>query len=213
MKSAAVRQMIGYVLPTWYGYQGWGMLDYFVEQPARFTMTGAFHANHHALIHRLLTCFPGAEKIESVDPNGNTGKTLLPSPGDAAKAAGLTKNDLRGLLFDRDNVAFYGDPAWEARMAPGKLNWEQKLTVDEKHTHTLTITPLAGAETWSTVNKNGSQRGGRPIIQYLPFRIDPAKVKIESGSDLNPVIADDFILVPLPNRSSGPLELKFSVQS
>ncbi|HWB04231.1 MAG TPA: hypothetical protein VG796_14480 [Verrucomicrobiales bacterium] len=213
MKSAAVRQMIGYVLPTWYGYQGWGMLDYFVEQPGRFTMTEAFHANHHALIHRLLTCFPGAEKIESVDPNGNPGKSPLPSPGDAAKAAGLTKNDLRGLLFDRDNVAFYGDPAWEARMAPGKLNWEQKLTVDEKHTHTLTITPLASAETWSTVNKHGSQRGGRPIIQYLPFRIDPAKIKIESGSDLNPVIADDFILVPLPNRSSGPLELKFSVQS
>jgi hypothetical protein len=212
MKSAAVRQMIGYVLPTWYGYQGWGLLDYFVEQPGRYTLTESFHANHHALIHRMLTCFPGAERIESVDANGNPGKTPLPAAGSEAKAAGLRQNDLRGLLFDRDNVAFYGDPAWEARMAPGKLNWEQKLTVDDKRTHTLTITPLAGAETWSTVNKNGSQRGGRPIVQYLPWRIDPAKVKVETGSELNPVIADDFILVPLPDKTTGPLEVKFSLK-
>jgi hypothetical protein len=68
--SAAVRQMAGYVLPTWYGYQGWGLLDYFVEQPGRFTLTEAFHANHHALVHRLMTYFPGAEKVESVDGNG-----------------------------------------------------------------------------------------------------------------------------------------------
>ncbi|MCA9044678.1 MAG: hypothetical protein KDA69_10190, partial [Planctomycetaceae bacterium] len=32
MKSAGVRQMIGYTVVTWYGYGGWGCLDYFVEQ-------------------------------------------------------------------------------------------------------------------------------------------------------------------------------------
>ena len=208
MKSAAVRQMAGYVLPTWYGYQGWGLLDYFVEQPGRYTLTEAFHANNLALVHRLMTNFPGAEKIESVDENGRpSGKTVMP-----AAAGKLTAQDLSGLLFDRDNVAFYGDPAWEARMAPGKLNWEQKLTTGEKGEHTLAITPLAGAATWQPVNNNGSQRGGRPVIEFLPQRIDPAKVKITAGKELNAVIADDFILVPLPEKADGPVTLSFTLE-
>ncbi|HEX2746742.1 MAG TPA: hypothetical protein VHM91_01990 [Verrucomicrobiales bacterium] len=214
MKSATVRQMAGYVLPTWYGYQGWGLLDYFVEEPGRYSLTEAFHANNLALVHRLTTYFPGSEKIEKVDEMGRAGKgTALPNLTDEGKKAGLSAGDLQGLLFDRDNVAFYGDPAWEARMAAGKLNWEQKLSVDDKGVHTLTIKPLAGADTWTAVNKNGSQRGGRPIIQYLPERIDPAKVKIEAGSELKPVITDDFILVPLPEKGESTLTLRFSAVS
>jgi zinc protease len=213
MKSASVRQMAGYVLPTWYGYQGWGMLDYFVEQPGRYTLTEAFHANNIALVHRLTTGFPGSEKIGAVDENGRTPKgTPLPSLTEAGKAAGLTDGDLQGLLFDRDNVAFYGDPAWEARMAGGKLNWEQTLAVDDKGVYTFTVKPLAGAGSWAAVNKNGSQRGGRPIIQYLPQRIDPAKVKIVDGGGLQPVITDDFILVPLPVKGEAPLTLRFSTR-
>ena len=206
MKSAAVRQMIGYVLPTWYGYQGWGLLDYFVEQPGRYTLNEAFHANNIALVHRLLTNFPGAEKIETVDPNGRPPRgTSLPK-----STGSLSAQDLQGLLFDRDNVAFYGDPAWEARMAPGKLNWEQKLTEDAG-TFTLTLTPLAGTATWETVNKNGVQRGGRPVFAWLPRRINPDNVKITDGGSLNPMIADDFILVPLPSKTDGPIQVKFTV--
>jgi len=207
MKSAAVRQMAGYVLPTWYGYQGWGMLDYFVEQPGRYTLHEAFHANNLALVHRLMTNFPGAEKIETVDEMGRPPRgTKLPEP-----AGALSRQDLQGLLFDRDNVAFYGDPAWEARMAPGKLNWEQKLT-EENGTFTLTLTPLAGADTWKPVNKNGSQRGGRPVVQFLPRRIQPEKVRITAGAELKPVIADDFLLVPLPEETSAPVTVRFRTE-
>ncbi len=53
MNSAGVRQMAGYTVPTWFGYAGWGLLDYFVEQPGRFTLCEAFHANGQALVHRL----------------------------------------------------------------------------------------------------------------------------------------------------------------
>ena len=53
MNDVSVMQMIGYTKPTWFGYQGWGLLDYYVEQPGRYTMNEAFFANHHALIHRL----------------------------------------------------------------------------------------------------------------------------------------------------------------
>jgi hypothetical protein len=191
MKSAGVRQMAGYTVTTWYGYAGWGMLDYFVEQPGRFTLAEAFIANEQALVHRLATYFPGLEKAKDYE-SFSQGKLSK-----AARDAGLTWNDAQGLLYDRDTLAFYGDPAWEARMAPGPLAWEQKLSVAEGR-YELEIRPLRGGKSFEAVNKNGSQRGGRPIVQFLPERIDPHSVHIDEGGELKPVIAGRFILLPNP---------------
>ena len=55
MNDVGVKQMIGYTVPTWFGYGGWGVLDYFVEQPGRYSLTEAFFANQAALIHALET--------------------------------------------------------------------------------------------------------------------------------------------------------------
>lgn len=172
MHAAGVHQMIGYTVPTWYGYAGWGCLDYFVEQPGRYTLTEAFHANSHALIHRLATL----------------------------QATGGPAGDIRGLTFDRDVVAFYGDPAWEARLALGPLNYEQILTStplsDGRVTITLEITPLRGKDSFQPVNTNGSQRGGRPLVAFLPERL--LDMRLVEGDALEPVLTDRFVLVPNP---------------
>lgn len=167
LNAGGVRQMIGYTVPTWFGYAGWGLLDYFLEQPGRFTLCEAFHANQHALVHRLET--------------------------NAAPA------DTRGLTFDRDVVAFYGDPAWEARMADGRLQFRQVLT-EHGGTFTLEIVPLDGPRSFAPVNTNGSQRGGRPVVQFLPRRL--TDVEIVAGAEFHPVVTDDVVLVPLPAADS-----------
>ena len=198
MHSAGVRQMAGYVKPTWYGYMGWGLLDYFVEQPGRHSLSEAFLANNLALVHRLRMACPEALEVEEPDDMGRPPRGTPPlklSP--AGKAAGLSAMDINGLLFDRDMVAFYGDPAWEARVAEGPCQFRQKLEVSGEEC-TLTIEPLAGDDSWKPVNTNGSQRGGRPIVAFLPRRIDPATVQVTEGAERSPVIADDFVLVPLP---------------
>jgi len=166
MNDVGVKQMLGYTKPTWFGYMGWGVLDTFVEQPGRYTLTEAFFANHHALVHRL---------------------------HDPATPA----RDKRGLTFDRDVVAFYGDPKWSARMADAKRAYEQKLEVVDG-VYTLTLTPNRGRESFKPINTNGSQRGWRPIVAFLPHRVEG--VKIIAGADLKPVITDDFILVPNPRE-------------
>ena len=180
MNDVAVMQMLGYTKPTWFGYQGWGVLDYYVEQPGRYTLTEAFFANNHALIHRLR---------DSATP----------------------QRDLRGLAFDRDVVAFYGDPKWSAKMAEGKLAYGQKLT-RSGDTYTFTITPKQGAKSFATVNNNGSQRGGRPIVAFLPNRV--SDVQIIKGGTLSPLITDDFILVPRPKQHDGksPLVVTFKAK-
>jgi len=171
MNSVGVHQMIGYTVPTWFGYAGWGMLDYFLEQPGRYTMNEAFIANQQALMHAL--------------------------------ESGVGKKD--GLEFDKSVLAFYGDPAWEARMAPGKLNYEQRLEIDGDE-YSFSIIPNMGAQSFEPVNTNGSQRGWRPIIQFLPERI--GAVELLAGEDLNPVISDDFILVPNPRECDPEREYK-----
>ena len=188
MNSAGVCQMAGYTVPSWYGYMGWGLLDYFVEQPGRHTLAEAFLANQHALINRLTVYFPGAREA-------GEGKPVQAGP--AAKAAGLSANDARGLLYDRDTVAFYGDPKWLARMADGPRSFEQTLT-EKDGVHTFEIRPNLGDRSFDPVNRNGSQRGGRPFIAFFPRRVGPAQVR--EGASLAPVIADDFILVPNPGR-------------
>lgn len=62
MNSAGVCQMIGYTVTTWYGYMGWGVMDYFLDQPGRYTFNEAFLANEQALTWRLTTFFPGLLK-------------------------------------------------------------------------------------------------------------------------------------------------------
>ncbi|GAB4139072.1 MAG: hypothetical protein Kow0040_26860 [Thermogutta sp.] len=204
--SAGVYQMAGYTVPTWYGYAGWGLLDYFVEQPGRYTLAEAFLANQHALVHRLATFFPGLETLEDglapVLPHG--------SPSQAALAAGLSWQDARGLLYDRDTVAFYGDPAWEARIAPGETGWEQSLSVTDGE-YRFDVRPLRGEESFQPLNRNGSQRGGRPLIAFLPHRIRPNSVNITEGRRFHPLVTDDFILVPnsAAREVGGPFRVVF----
>jgi hypothetical protein len=194
LNSGGVHQMVGYTVPTWYGYAGWGCLDYFFEQPGRYSFAEAFLANHIALIHRLQTCFPDLASA-ALDTNGHTRLPIHLT--EAARAAGLTANDARGLLYDRDTLAFYGDPAWVARMAERPRSWEQTLT-ETNGTWTLEIKPNRGQRTFAPISLNGSQRGGRPIIHFLPCRLHEAHVL--EGADLKPVITDNFILVPNPRE-------------
>jgi len=118
MRSAGVRQMLGYTIPTGNGYGGWGVKDYFSElQAGRFTLAEAHYANGLALICEL-------EKR-----NLNT---------DAAA------DSHRGLPGDRDTVVLYGDPAWPVRMPPRPLPWTQTIAHEKGRYHFIIETRVRG---------------------------------------------------------------------
>jgi zinc protease len=186
MNSLGICQMIGYTELTWFGYGGWGVLDYFVEQPGRFTLAEAFYANQQSLLHILETKHPDLARQEE----GRTSRN--------------------GYLYDRDAVAFYGDPAWSVKMAPGPLSWDQDLT-EKDGVFTLTVTPKKGADSFKPVNTNGSQRGGRPIFAFLPHRVK--NVSVIEGSELKPVVTDNFVMVPLPTGGEKPFKVAFKAEA
>jgi hypothetical protein len=48
------------------------------------------------------------------------------------------------------------------------------------------------------VNLNGSQRGFRPFVAFLPKRIKD--IVILSGAGWSPIITDDFLMMPHPGK-------------
>lgn len=176
MNTGGVKQFVGYTVPTWFGYAGWGVLDYFIEQPGRFSLTEAVFANHHALTWKLTV------------------------------ATGTPDADKRGLAHDRDVLVLHGDPAWDARLAPGPLRWTEEFSESAPGIFTWSITPAAGDQTFATVDINGSQRGGRPLVRFLPRRF--ASVTLLDGAEWKPVLADDFILLPRPATVPAKITLR-----
>ena len=190
MRTGGVYQMIGYVVNTWYGYGGWGVRDLLLAQPGRFSLAEAFYLNNQALVHRLRTEYPDKADVnfEKFDMERDRGllDKLAAKHGLVDEKARKFRKDTAGLLWDRDTVAFYGDPAWDARLAPRDLAWKQ------------TLTESGGTWTFEIVARQDGKWPGRPVMAMLPRRV--GQVRVTEGADLKPLITDNFILVPLKGR-------------
>lgn len=180
--SGGVDQSFGYTVVTFYGYVGWGVNHYF--NSAQTTLSQAFQFSNQALLYKLNTQFPQyANYMIPVDGYAfrRVNRTLA--------AVGSHDKDCLGLLWDRDTVAFYGDPAWQARIKPRPRAWKAVLTSTpgsdgvEHDSFTLTTTK---AGKWAN----------RPVIVPLPFSLSHV-AHVKASGDLKPVVADDFILLPL----------------
>jgi len=80
-------------------------------------------------------------------------------------------------------------------MADAPKAYDQTLS-EKDGVFTFEVLPRRGDKSFAPVNTNGSQRGGRPFVAFLPRRV--GKVRVVEGQDLKPVVTDDFILVPNP---------------
>ena len=65
---------------------------------------------------------------------------------------------------------------------------------------------MRGKKSFEPINTNGSQRGWRPIVHFFDKRIE--EIKILEGKELNPVITDDFIMIPNPRTCDPGKEYK-----
>ena len=59
--SGKAVQFCGYVVPTWYGYMGWGLNDYFLKLQDRFSFAEASFLTNQALIFDQLHETPGTD--------------------------------------------------------------------------------------------------------------------------------------------------------
>ena len=113
---------------------------------------------------------------------------------------GTPGTDSTGLEYDRDVVAFYGDPACRMSLYPvTDPLYEEELTVhqgSERDTFTYRITMVQEGTPGTP--------GGRQPIAFLPYRIDSAEVLSIDAYDV--LITDDFVLMQIWKQGDDPLE-------
>ncbi|XP_065900433.1 uncharacterized protein [Dysidea avara] len=127
MHSANVIQMTGYIVETWFGYAGWGVHKYFINNPGMMTFAESFFANQQSLITKLHKDYPEfCDK--SVGEANSVYKKCFNTKATARKE--MTR-ECSGLLYDQDSLAFYGDPAYEARIAIKKEEWDYDISIME----------------------------------------------------------------------------------
>jgi zinc protease len=190
-KSCGVRQMVGYTVPTWFGFAGWGVHRYLWANVGALTFAEAYFANQQALQLRMLElCAVGDHTHE--DPTPPTRAQWNPS-------------ELDGLLFDSDATVFFGDPSWEARMVPTGTpsgrdfyaievieNSENPVDVNVE----VRITTLRPGCWTATCADDKTTLPGRP-----PFALRPPGPSygshISLSDDTGIIVTPVFVLVPL----------------
>ena len=112
MHSANVVQMVAYVVPTWFGYGGWGVHKYFINNPGSMSLAEAFFANQQSLTHLLHSKYGDHIAASLGDHQAVYDRCFNTSLSGLDNAP----RECSGLLYDQDSVVFYGDPAWRAQL-------------------------------------------------------------------------------------------------
>jgi len=182
LSSGGFNQLVGYTVTTWFGRMGWGTLGRF-QGSQRPTLAEAFFLNNQALLDESERRYPGLLDVQIASD-----APFFPTVQSRAmmtrfKQAGIEKldRDALGLLHDRDTVAFFGDPRWEARMpqdgdAPIRVSVEQGRR---------------GAELTIRTSAAFKAGGGFDVIFQRP--IPQASIEGVEGWELR--LTDDFLLV------------------
>ena len=181
MHSAGVNQMFGYTVVTFYGYMGWGINTYFSDMRGEYSLSESFYANQQSLLYEIGVRFPDLLNMEF---DGYDYEKLY---GEVVKLYPNDMKDAFGMLWDRDAIGFYGDPAWRATVVNRSLPWADSFEKKADGSWQLKI----------TASEDGSWPG-RPLVYFLPERLN--NIEVISGQEYKAEVTDNFILIPLSGK-------------
>ncbi|MGL4853922.1 MAG: hypothetical protein ACRC37_01555, partial [Lentisphaeria bacterium] len=109
-------QYIGYSTTTWFGMVGWGAVKFWESMAGLAPLNESLFFSQQNLVNKLHHFFPKAasynfDSSKHPDFSNIIGDVIKLEP--EIKGAALQR--CVGMLWDRDVVAFYGDPALEVR--------------------------------------------------------------------------------------------------
>lgn len=195
MNGGHAAAVIGYVTPNWYGVGGYGVVKHWVASAGRYTLPEAAFLNRQDIIARLNRWNPQLAGMNF--PYGQIGEPV--DIISAATGTGIPTRELVGYLYDRDAVAYYGDPKWDVRLQENTAGkgFTIKMETGEKSC-TVTVATLPG------FNINQMIGGGyKPeYTRNLPFSfIFPERLpnaRLAPGQTWDAVADENFILIYMP---------------
>lgn len=187
MHSGGVTQMVGYTVTTWYGAGGWGTLAWFQGQPGRFTLAESFFINDVVMTQRLAEEFPGRERFVVQTYNDEDLDSLAQQLGEPFPKDPQQQKELLGLTWDHDTLAFYGDPAWSAKLADHPCDFNQSL--------------IPGKDGW-TLQVTARKATHVKAFAFLPARIDSTHRQV-LGDAKDALLTDSYILADFGSMKAG----------
>lgn len=187
IETYGVNQYIGYIVPSWYGKGGWGTWDSWKHCPGRYSLADAFFMNNQVILHTLITQHP---EIARQDPN-----ITEQGEGLGMEIVHQYGREGGGMMFDRDVIAFYGDPAQRILLDSGGMPYDLQTTLVE-----------TGPGVWCLTVKVGARVKGirteKPLILWTP-RTLKGPFEVTEGQAADPLITNDFVMLFQPGYGSN----------
>jgi len=217
MNGSNATTMIGYVVTTWHGRNGWGALKYWVTNPERYTLAESVYINQQDFLYQQNEWYP-----ELIDERYNYldgfEEELTTAANRLAEVLGRELSfesaedwDMIGFWHDRDVLVYYGDPKWEVRLQSAN---EQDYTVSSERRGKEYIVTITTGENFSLERMRGDKFKQEHVLD-LPFSyIFPERLKSPQVIDSNgwkSVIDENFLLIydaPLEPSSKYEIVIK-----
>lgn len=180
MNGSNAATMVGYVVTTWHGRNGWGALKYWVSNSERYTLAEAVYINQQDLVHQHNEWTPALLK-ERYDFCDEFMEELTTAAGRVSEVTGHEVDldnaqdwDMIGFWHDRDVLVYYGDPKWEVRLQSAG---EQDYTVTSERKGKRYIVTITTGKDFSMEKMRGDKFKQEHVLD-LPFSyIFPERLK------------------------------------
>ena len=201
MNGSNAATMVGYVVTTWHGRNGWGALKYWVSNPERYNLAQAVYVNQQDLLYQHNAWTPALldERynfcdgfMEELTTAANRASEVIGREIDLDAAEDW---DMIGFWHDRDVLVYYGDPKWEVRLQSAG---EQDYTVTSRREGKNYIVTITTGANFSMEKMRGDKFKQEHVLD-LPFSyIFPERLKNPKLVDANwgeAVVDENFMLL------------------
>ncbi len=197
LSSGGATAMLGYVVSTWYGRNGWGALKYFLFNPGKLTLAEAAYLNRQDMLMQEMKRNP---KFLNIIPDfstyGDGARFQIEYELNALENVAHNIDDL-GFIYDRDVVAYYGDPAWDVKVQNPYKSEGYKFKTEQKdgcYIITLTTTEDFSIDKFAGKGFKEEHVKDIPLAYFFPFPIENPKV-VENKSNLDIAYDENFLLI------------------
>ena len=205
--SGNAAAMVGYVVTSWYGRAGWGTLKYWLFNPGRYTLAEAVFLNEQDMLFQMNRWNSNFNQL-----NFPYSQSDAQFRGEMKKAVAAIQNQLGienptkdqvGFLYDRDVLAYYGDPKADIRLQEMP---EEEYKVDFKVKGEKCIIKIKTRKNFNMNHLKGEQFkqehvGNLPFSYFFPERLKSPSLVSKCSGDV--LINEDFMLIYEPNFKPG----------
>jgi zinc protease len=194
MNDANAATMIGYVVTTWHGRNGWGGLKYWITNPGRYTLSEAVFVNQQDFLHQQHQWFPSLLK-ERYPDFGRDEFRLARQRMQEVMGDNFSMEEI-GFWHDRDVLAYYGDPKWNVRLqeVEGETDFEVTSEIRGKKCYVTIKTK----ENFSLQRMKGDNWKKEhvldlPFSYFFPQRL--CNPTLAEGQEWDVAVDENFLLV------------------